>query len=197
MKEVIMFLNFSQYVPYFISIFNGKTKPSVSGWLCFSLSLLVTIIASLSLGTYSVIISCGFSLLCQIIIMFIGLRYNMALRPDKTEKFILLIIFISIIAWVGSGSPSSAIYINICVDIIGTVLIMKKLYQLPDTESLSTWFIGTIGSGIAVWYFSIAIDSLVSYIYLVTVFTSNLIIIGLIIFQKIKFLEKRENDKVF
>ena len=74
MKEVIIFLGFAQYIPYFISMFRGRTRPSVSGWLCFALSLFVTLVASLFMGSISILVSCGMGLLCQIFIIVAGVR---------------------------------------------------------------------------------------------------------------------------
>ncbi len=195
MKALIIVLSFFQYVPYFISLYLGHSLPSISGWLCFSISLLVTMIASISLGTYSVVIACGLSLLCQISIIIIGIIRGVALRPDKVEKCILLFVCVSIVLWFITGKPSLAIYINIFVDVLGTAIILKKLCQLPATESPSTWFIGTLGSGLSVWYFYA--ESGAGFYYILTVFISNMSVFFLILSQEIIMrIDKKKEERI-
>ncbi|MFP1811584.1 hypothetical protein [Lonsdalea quercina] len=141
----------------------------------------MTIVASISLGIYSIVIACGLSLLCQFFIVFIGVVRGVAVRPNKMETYILLFVCISIALWFFTGKPSLAIYVNILVDILGTIIILKKMVQRPATESPSTWFIGTLGSGLSVWYFYTEIG--VGFYYIFTVFLSNTTVFFLIVLQ--------------
>lgn len=193
MKELIVFLSFFQYIPYFISLYRGLSLPSVSGWFCFAMSLLVTMFASLSLGSYSILIACGLSFLCQVSIIIVGLMRGVALKPDRVEQSILCFVCLSVLLWFFTGQASLAIYLNILVDVLGTVMILKKLSRLPATESPSTWLIGTLCSGLAVWYFYA--ESGASYYYLITVFLSNLSIFLLILLQEIR-IRMKPGDKV-
>ena len=81
MKATIIFLGFAQYIPYFISMFRGRPRPSVSGWLCFALSLFVTLVASLFMGSISILVSCGMGLLCQIFIIVAEVRQGRSCPP--------------------------------------------------------------------------------------------------------------------
>lgn len=183
MKFIIIFLSAFQYVPYFISMYKGKTQPSISRWCCFSLSLFITLIASLSIGAHSVIISCGLSLLCQILIIIMGLSLGNAFRPDYFERLTLWGVMGGVLIWVFTRDPEHSIYVNILVDTVGTLLIIKKLCAHAETESPLTWFIGTLGSGLSVWYF--ILDTGAGFYYLVTLFISNVAVFSLILYQKI------------
>lgn len=189
MKVIIVFLSVLQYVPYFFSMYKGKTQPSVSGWLCFSLSLFITIVASISMGIYSVFVTCGLSLLCQVVIIFIGLCRGSAFRPDTFEKWTLWAVFCGVFIWGLTNKPALSIYVNMIIDVAGTVLILKKLYVLPGTESPSTWFIGTVGSGLSVWYFISETGAGLYYLFIV--FISNAAVFSLISSQR--FLGDMEN----
>ncbi len=183
MKFIIIFLSAFQYIPYFISIYKGKTQPSISGWCCFSLSLFTTIIASLSMGAHSVIISCGLSLLCQIIIIIMGLCLGNAFRPDRFERWTLWGVMGGVFIWAFTRDPEHSIYVNILIDTVGTLLVIKKLCAHAETESSLTWFIGTLGSGLSVWYF--ILDTGAGFYYLLTLFISNIAVFLLILYQKI------------
>ncbi len=182
MIYLIAFLSAVQYVPYFLAIARKRIKPSVSGWSCFALSLAVTIAASVQTGSYSILISTGLSLLCQIAIIVAGLFMGIAHKPDRTEQWIICVVLGSVVVWLLAGSPEAAILINLGVDVVGTALILKKLYRMPFTESSPTWVIGTLGSGLAVWHFSAVLD--INFVYLLTIFLSNLSVLCLIVFQR-------------
>lgn len=182
MSTLIALLSALQYVPYFISIARRKTLPSVSAWSCFSLSLIVTILASLQEGTYSILISTGPGLLCQLAIIGVGLRLGVARMPDRAEKIILAAILSSVLLWWGFGSPALAIVINLLIDVVGTVLVLKKLHVFPVSEAPATWLMGAAGSGLAVWHFG-GEGVTMSLLYLVTLFVSNLSVLGMLVWQ--------------
>lgn len=184
MSTLIALLSALQYIPYFLSIARRQTRPSVSAWSCFSLSLIVTILASLQTGTYSILISTGPGLLCQIAIILIGLRLGVAHMPDRMERIILATILLSVLLWWLADSPELAILINLLIDIVGTGLVLKKLHALPRTEAPATWALGTLGSGLAAWHFSGTIDT--SYLYLLALFASNLSVLGMIVWQGVR-----------
>ncbi|KAA8995591.1 hypothetical protein FJU30_23795 [Affinibrenneria salicis] len=178
MEATIMLLSFAQYIPYFIALGRRRVQPSVSGWLCFALSLIVTIIASVSLGHYSILIACGLSLLCQLVIIAWGVVRGLAFRPDKTERTILFAVGGSIALWLITGQAELAIYLNIAIDLAGTGLTLKKLLHIPASESLLTWLIGTVGSALSVVYFFNGVSS--DFLYLLTIFVSNLVVLLLL-----------------
>ncbi|MDO5102795.1 MAG: hypothetical protein Q4D91_07860 [Lautropia sp.] len=180
---LITLLSAIQYIPYFLAIARRQTRPSVSGWSCFALSLAVTIAASVQSGSYSILISTGLSLLCQFAIIGIGLRVGVAQKPSRQELLILATVFASILIWFLAGSPQTAIFINLVVDVIGTGLILKKLYALPRTEAPATWMLGALGSGLAAWHFREPFD--INAIYLLTIFISNLSVLMLIGWQRL------------
>lgn len=185
MIALIALLSAVQFIPYFVAIARRRTRPSVSGWSCFALSLAVTIAASVQTGSYSILISTGLSLLCQFAIIGIGLRMGVAQKPSHHEQVILAAVLGSVIIWLLAGSPESAIIINLVIDVIGTMLILKKLHALPRTEAPATWLLGSLGSGLAAWYFSSPFD--INAIYLLTIFLSNFSVLMLIGWQAIRF----------
>ncbi|MDO5057395.1 MAG: hypothetical protein Q4E06_08715 [Lautropia sp.] len=169
---LIALLSAIQYIPYFLSIARGQTRPSVSGWSCFALSLAVTIAASVQTGSFSILISTGLSLLCQFAIIVIGLRMGVAQKPSRHEQIILAAVVASILIWLVAGSPRTAILINLAVDVLGTALILKKLHAMPRTEAPVTWLLGSLGSALAAWHFRQPFD--INALYLLTIFLSNL-----------------------
>ena len=182
MKATIIFLGFAQYIPYFISMFRGRTRPSVSGWLCFALSLFVTLVASLFMGSISILVSCGMGLMCQIFIIVAGVRQGSAFMPSRMEIFVLWMVAFSGVAWFASGDASVAIYVNLIAEVAGTFFIFLKTLRHPMSEALLTWGMGLLGSGLAVIHFSDETGA--NYVYLLNVFLSNLMIVGLLLYQR-------------
>lgn len=181
MTTLIVLLSALQYIPYFISIARGRTRPSVSAWSCFLLSLVVTILASLQTGSHSILVTTGASLVCQLAIIIVGLRRGVAHMPDRTEKLILAAIALSVVLWWLADSPGLAIVINLLIDLVATALVLKKLRAWPASEAPATWLLGGLAAGLACWHFSGKFD--ISYLYLVALFLSNLSVLGVLVWQ--------------
>lgn len=178
---LIVLLSALQYIPYFISIARGRTRPSVSAWSCFLLSLVVTILASLQTGSYSILITTGASLLCQLAIIIVGWRRGVAHMPDRTEKLILAAIALSVVLWWLANSPELAIVINLLIDLVATALVLKKLRVHPGSEAWATWLLGGLAAALACWHFRGSVD--ISYVYLLALFVSNLSVLGVLVWQ--------------
>lgn len=182
MELIIVSLSFIQYIPYFIGMWKGTVRPSVSGWACYAISLLVTIAASIMLGSYNVLIACGLSLLCQVYIISYGLKSGCGFAPTTLEKYCLTTVGIGVLLWLVLDKPLWSIFINIAVDVVGTAFIIKKLVINPFTESLATWILGTIASFLALIFF---LDyTLLGSLFLFVLFISNLLILLIIVFQE-------------
>lgn len=75
-----------------------------------------------------------------------------------------------------------AIYVNLIAEVAGTFFIFLKTLRHPMSEALLTWGMGLLGSGLAVIHFSDETGA--NYVYLLNVFLSNLMIVGLLLYQR-------------
>lgn len=184
MEALIITLSFVQYIPYFFGMWKGSVRPSVSGWTCYAISLVVTILASVKLGSLNILIACGLSFICQAYIIFYGLKSRCGFKPTVLEKYCLYAVVFSVMVWFVLDKPLWAIFINIAVDVVGTAFILKKLFYNPLTESPATWFLGTVSSFLAAIYFFDG--TMVGSLFLIVLFVSNALILALILCQSYK-----------
>lgn len=156
---------------YILSIFQGKTKPSFSGWLIFTISMSCVLASAYALGAReSLFLIATFTLLHAFVTIF-SLKYGI-IRFTKVDIFLLILSAIGVFLWWQTSSPWYALILNILIDTFGYIALVKKLYYNPGTEDGVAWAmsIGAYGLNlflISRWIPEEYLFSLSNVIYLV------------------------------
>jgi len=185
MVIIIAILNVVQFFPYLWSVRCGQAKPSISSWSRSVFSLIVTLLASLSLGSEKIIISCGLGVICQIIIIGYAIKLGSTFKPSILELLafagIVGGIVGGIVLWIFFGLTQWSIFINVVIDVFGMAFTAKKLWSNPFSECFPTWLIGTVVTLLAVIHFNEA--AFTDLLFLWALFVSNLGIVLMVIFR--------------
>lgn len=158
--EVAGLVNLVAYLPYFVSIVKGETKPSKTTWWIWS-ALEIMLSASY-------VMSGAENTIWLPIASFVGMVFTAALSLfyGKREWTMIDSIcsigsFLGVIAWTFSGSPVVALSCFLVVDLLAVIPTVSKSWKNPLEEDLFAWVI-TLASGainllaLEVWNFSIA-----------------------------------------
>lgn len=168
------FLWFLLYIPYIISIFNGKTRPNLAGWLLYEVAMVLIVISSWKLGVsttlYPAIVNC----IMQFIIILLCFRFGFV-RFTYFDIVFFTISGVSIILWKYTDNAFTALILNIIVDASGSASIAHKIWKNPGTETPITWTIALM-SGI-INTFAITSFTPEQYILPTYIILANLIIL--------------------
>ena len=132
---IIAFLN---VIPYVVSIFQKKTKPSRSAyaiWLVIDVVTAASYIASGATTTIWTFLGFG---LTTVIIFGLSLKYGMG-GLHKLDILCMSIALLAILAWVTTKDPTLALYASLSAKLIGYIPIIKKSYLYPQTENTLAW----------------------------------------------------------
>lgn len=135
----------SAFIPYIRDVVRGKTKPSRSTWIIWSILALILTASYYSVGARDTIwASIGFTL-GQIAVALVSIRYGVG-----GWTFFDRICFIGaasgLAAWAVSGSALTGLLSAMAVDFIGALPTIKKLYLEPGSESQTSWLIFSAGN---------------------------------------------------
>ena len=158
---------------YIHSVIKGTSKPNFSAWGIFTVSMILLLLSSYSLGARDSLYIVAIFTLLHFITTILAFRFRVFILTTFEKTLILLVIF-SVIAWIFTKNAWTALLINIIVDTLGFISVAYKLYLHPKTEDTLAWSISFIAYGINL----LTITRWVPQEYLFTI--TNMFWIGLI-----------------
>lgn len=177
-------------VPYVRDIFRKKARPERATWWIWTVLTLVALSAQLSAGaTWSAAMSVG-QLAGNITIALLSLRYGYG-KFTRRDYAALVAAGMGVAVWQYVGNPIVAIVVAIALDMLGFYLTMIKTWHAPRTETLSTWVMATIASGLAVLIVK-DIMNMSQLLYPLYIFIGNGLMWGIIVFRRRRARRKRK-----
>lgn len=167
-------------IPYIKDILSGKTHPEKATWLIWTVLGVIAFSSQLAKGATASLWMTGLETLGQLIVLLLAFRMGIGGFQKKDYIALSLAVF-GIILWYLTKEASIALYIVIAIDFSGTVLTIQKSYLKPQTETLSTWVLATIGGFLtilAVGKFNIILLSYPVFIFAMNGIIALAIILG-------------------
>ena len=128
---------------YIHSVIQGTSKPNFSAWGIFTISMLLVLASSYSLGARNSLWIIAMFTLLHFITAIIAFRFKI-FSLTTFEKVLLLLVGLSVLLWIFTDNAWTALLINILVDILGYIAIINKLYLYPNTEDTFAWTISLL-----------------------------------------------------
>lgn len=166
----------ASYVPYWIDIFRGNTKPHLFTWIIWAISQ-GTALAGVIYGNGgfgSIALWAGMFGITSVLLL--SFRYGTK-NITRSDGIILGIAFLAIIAWWQLDNPLLAVLMVSAIDALGYLPTYRKLYSEPWSESLLSWTLVSIGYVFSI--LALTEHNLLTLSYLVTVLIANAILIAL------------------
>jgi hypothetical protein len=134
------FLSLLGFVPYLVSIYQGKTRPNRVTWWIWAIVGLILCSSYYSSGAVDTIWVPVCSAIGHLIIAIIAIKYGQG-GWSRFDRGCVLSAGISLLLWWRFSSPIIALLINIGIDFIGALPTIRKSYYQPQTEDPFTWVI--------------------------------------------------------
>lgn len=137
---ILAFIAESRYI---YSIIKGYTKPNFSSWGIFTISMFLVLASSYSLGSNETLFIIGMFTLMHLITTIVAFKYR-SFTITTFEKTLLLLVLLSIVLWITTNNPFTALIINVVVDMLGYLLIIYKSHLYHLSEDVVAWSISVI-----------------------------------------------------
>jgi hypothetical protein len=180
------------FVPYIISILQGKTKPNRATWWIWVVLSTVISISYYQSGATNTIWLPVFGGIGQLIIALLSLKYGVG-GWTSFDRFCLIGVGISLVLWRQFDSPLIALLCNLFIDCLGALPTLKKSYYEPETENLTTWSLYLTGSTVNL--FAIERFSFALLVFPIYIFSINAAIVILLLRSKFSFQLRFSRDK--
>ena len=166
------------YVPYVLSIFKGRTKPSRVSWWIWTLLGTVNFASYWQSGAIETMWVHGIIVVGPFTIALLSVRHGMG-GSSRLDRFTLVGCALSLVLWGTTGSAALGLFFNLLVDSIAAIPTVSKAWKQPETENLPAWLISLLGYGINLLAIKVWTPFAASYpVYLVVL---TIVIIGAIL----------------
>lgn len=188
------FFSFLYFVPYLVTVCQGKTRPNrASWWIWGTNGLIMCASYYFSNGATNTLWALFFPVIAQLIIAVLSFKYGQG-GWNRFDKICLSSAGVGLVLWWRFNSPLIALALSLVVDFMGALPTIKKSYYEPKTESLVSWFVYGIGTFLNLFTiknWSIEIAAVPLYVFFI-----NVIIVSLLLLPKVRlYLSRRHKYK--
>ncbi len=143
------------FIPYIRDIFLHKTKPERGSWLIWSILGYIAFFSQLAEGASYSLFLVGIQALGDTLVLALAVRYGIGglVRRDILG---LLGAGVSLVFWYFTQEPAIALFLVIFIDGIGGILTIIKTFEIPSTETVSSWFLTSLSG----FFAALAVGSL-------------------------------------
>ncbi len=137
-------------IPYYLSIFRGRSKPQRMAMFIFLVLSLISFSGQWAEGATASLWFAGFLVLNQVINVGLSFKYGMG-GHSKLDIFSIFSAGMILLLWYLTSSAALAIILVVSINFIAKVLVAHKVYYNPKTELLYSWALSAVASMFAVF----------------------------------------------
>ena len=170
------------YIPYLRDIFQKKTTPHSYSWLIWSILQAVGVVAIIvGQGGYFSILGIAVGAFFCLIVFLLSLKFGTK-NITKLDTASLIGAFIAIEIWIFTKDPLYSVILISVIDFLGYIPTMRKGYEEPYTETLSTYVASAVSLALAL--LALTTYSLTTTLYLATLVFSNSLFVLILLYRR-------------
>ncbi len=166
---------------YIKDILNGKTTPHLYSWLIWSILQGTASIAIIhgngGFGAMNLIFS---TILC-LSIFLLSFKFGTK-NITKYDTMCLIGSLFAIVIWIFTKDPLYSVILITIIDFVGFIPTYRKSFVEPNTETLSTYIINTVGDVLTV--LALSTYSLTTVLYPASLVITNLFLIIILKYKR-------------
>jgi hypothetical protein len=135
-------------IPYVRNTVRGTTRPHRGSWLIWSVLAGIACLSQRADGaSWSVLMTATQAILTGLVFL-LAIRYG---EGGVGTIDLLLIGFagVGVVGWIISSDPFAALGCVIAADLIALAMMAPKVHRDPDSETLSTYALASVGGALA------------------------------------------------
>lgn len=169
------------YIPYIRSMVRGQTTPHPYTWLIWAITTGTAAVGGwYGGGGYGVLLLALWSVL-TFLVFLLSFKYGTK-NITKGDVALLVLALLAILVWWQLNAPLLSILMVTAIDAFGYVPTIRKSFEEPWSESLSSWFLFTATA--LVGLIALAQYNFLTVVYLAMSATLNAIVMGICLFRR-------------
>jgi len=149
-------------IPYLRDMRRGTTRPHRGAWLIWSVLAVVVFGAQIADGASWSLIILGAEAVGTSVVFALSIRLGIGgLSP--TERGLIVLAGSGVVAWVAVDAPIIATTCVIAAELTATAMMVPKTWRDPNSETLSTYALASVGGALAAGSVGALVPSLLLY----------------------------------
>lgn len=169
------------FIPYLQDIFKGKTQPHIYTWLIWTILQAIGVVASLrggaGYGSWALAVGAVF---CGIIFL-LSFKYGTK-NIQKIDTVCLCLALVACVIYLLVNDPLYSVLIVTATDAIGYYPTMRKAYQEPYSETISTYGLSAFVNLLSI--FALSSYNLTTVTYIGSLVLSNSILVTITLYSR-------------
>lgn len=134
-----------QIIPYVVSILRGKTKPSRSTYVIWTVINVVIALSYISAGATTTVLLRIVAVGTSLLVLALSFKYGMG-GLKRLDLVCFAVAGFAIALWLVSKNPVLAVYMSLAASTIGFIPTIRKSVEQPETENMMSWGITTVAA---------------------------------------------------
>lgn len=167
------------YAPYIVDTIAGRTRPQRASWMIWSVLGSIALCSQIYEEAGASIWFAAAQVSGTILVLVLSFWFGRGTLLRLSDLAILAVAAFGLVLWYQTDNAAYALSITITISLLGGMLTAAKAYRDPDSETLGTWVISLVASGLAI----LSVDGLdpVLLAYPVYLFTLYAVFIAAIV----------------
>jgi hypothetical protein len=149
-------------VPYVRDILRGNTRPHRGTWLIWGVLALVVCMSPRADGASWSLIMAGTQAIVTSLIFLLAIRHGEG-GVSAIEIAMIAVAGGGVVGWILADEPIVATACVVAADLIGAAMMLPKTYRDPESETLATFALASLGGALAVGAVGVVDVSLLLY----------------------------------
>ena len=169
------------FFPYIRDMFLRKTTPHLYTWLIWGITQGTAVFGMIAGGGAVASISFAVATVLVLFVCVCSLRYGTK-HITRFDTTLLFVALGAIVLWWFLDNPLLSVVLVTAVDLIGYVPSIKKAYKEPQSETLSTWVLFSIGNIFAI--LALSEFNFLTLTYMGAITLGNMAIVGVLTYRR-------------
>ncbi|HEY2602081.1 MAG TPA: hypothetical protein VGI67_11030 [Thermoleophilaceae bacterium] len=148
--------------PYVRDTLRRTTRPHRGAWLIWSVLAIVACLSQWADGGSWSLVMCAVQALLDVLVLVLAVRLGEG-GVSTGEKVAMGVAAAGVLGWIAADTPMVATSCVVVADLMGAVVMAPKAYHDPDSETLATFALASLGGAVATGAVGAADPSLLLY----------------------------------
>lgn len=135
-------------LPYIRDILRGSTRPHRGTWLIWGVLAIVVCLSQRADGASWSLIMAGTQAVLTMLVFLLAVRRGEG-GLNATELVMIAIAGGGVIGWILTDEPVVGTALVVTADLIGVAMMVPKTYRDPESETLLTFTLASLGGALA------------------------------------------------
>lgn len=166
---------------YIFSIFKGKTRPHFYTHFVWAILTFIAFFAQVHDGGGAGAWATGATALTILATAILALKYGTK-DITRSDKISLVAALLAIIPWLLTDNPLWSVILVTLIDMLAYYPTLRKSWNKPDEENLTSYTLGAIKFGLSVA--ALSNFTFITTLYPVAIILANIVLISICVWRK-------------